>query len=108
MHVNIYDLVHHARTKAFIRFFKTEEELSEYTRANNLRFPKDEAKNGALGFLLRHIDAPIPSTRTYQHPTKGSREGSRDRSLLRRVLGRHSPEAQQRRNPYYNQDFGKN
>ncbi|KAH9985888.1 hypothetical protein BJV74DRAFT_846098 [Russula compacta] len=56
-HVNLVDLVH--GDKMEVRIFETEKELSEYTRAEEKFFPKENARDGGvLRALRRHILAP--------------------------------------------------
>lgn len=53
--VNIYDLTHHRRTGKSFNFFRTLGDLSSYTIEHKLFFPKKQAKQSALKFLLREI-----------------------------------------------------
>lgn len=53
--VNIYDITHHRRTGAPFDFFNTLDDLRSYTQEHKLYFPKDQAKESALRFLLRKI-----------------------------------------------------
>jgi hypothetical protein len=56
-HVNLVDLVEGSKEE--VRIFKTEQELSEYTRRTAKFFPKKYAvDNGILRALLRIILAP--------------------------------------------------
>ncbi|KAH9023979.1 hypothetical protein EDB85DRAFT_1989090 [Lactarius pseudohatsudake] len=60
-HVNLVDLVHGSKQE--VRIFPTEEELSDYTIAENKIFPKEDAKDGGvLRDLRRHIFAPREGT----------------------------------------------
>ena len=60
-HVNLVDLVHGSKKQVTI--FKTEKELSEYTKANEKYFPREEAKDGGvLRALRRHIMRPREDT----------------------------------------------
>ena len=62
-HVNLVDLVHGSKKQVTI--FKTEKELSEYTKANEKYFPREEAKDGGvLRALRRHILQPREDTRS--------------------------------------------
>lgn len=53
--VNIYDITHHRRTGAPFDFFNTLDDLRSYTVENELYFPKHQAKQSALRFLMRQI-----------------------------------------------------
>jgi hypothetical protein len=56
-HVNLVDLVEGSKTE--VRIFKTEQELSEYTRETGKFFPKEDAADGGiLRALRRHILVP--------------------------------------------------
>jgi len=56
-HVNLVDLVEGSKKE--VRIFKTERELSEYTRTEKKFFPKEDAVDGGvLRALRRHILAP--------------------------------------------------
>ena len=56
-HVNLVDLVEGSKKE--VRIFKTEQELSEYTRQTAKFFPKEDAVDGGvLRALRRHILAP--------------------------------------------------
>ncbi|KAI0293597.1 hypothetical protein BC826DRAFT_1015040 [Russula brevipes] len=56
-HVNLVDLVEGNRKE--VRIFKTEEQLSQYTRETRKFFPKENAKDGGvLRALRRHILSP--------------------------------------------------
>lgn len=55
MMVNIYDITHHKRTGAPFDFFNTLEDLRYYTIEEDLIFPKSQAKESALRFLMREI-----------------------------------------------------
>jgi hypothetical protein len=62
-HVNLVDLVHGSKVE--VRIFKTEKELSEYTRATEKYFPREEARDGGvLRALRRQILAPREDTRS--------------------------------------------
>jgi len=63
-HVNLVDLVEGNRKD--VRIFKTEEQLSKYTRETSKFFPKENAKDGGvLRALRRHI----------LHPSAGATSG---------------------------------
>lgn len=53
--VNIYDITHHRRTGAPFDFFNNLHDLRLYTIENELFFPRRQAKDSALRFLLREI-----------------------------------------------------
>ena len=56
------DLVHGSKEEVTI--FKTEKQLSEYTKANKKYFPREEARDGGvLRALRRQIMAPREDTR---------------------------------------------
>ncbi len=56
-HVNLVDLVE--GDKKEVHIFRTEKELSEYTRETGKFFPKEDAADGGvLRALRRHILAP--------------------------------------------------
>lgn len=55
MMVNIYDITHHRRTGAPFDFFHSLHDLRLYTIENELFFPKKQAKESALRFLMREI-----------------------------------------------------
>ncbi|KAH9066265.1 hypothetical protein EDB87DRAFT_1554509, partial [Lactarius vividus] len=56
-HVNLVDLVHGSKEE--VQIFKTEEELSEYTKKTGKYFPKESAVDGGvLRALRRHILSP--------------------------------------------------
>jgi len=58
-HVNIVDLVDTPNTGNPVVVFKSEQDLSEYTKATGKYFPRDNAyAGGVLRFLLRHIENP--------------------------------------------------
>ncbi|KAF8260806.1 hypothetical protein EI94DRAFT_1747555 [Lactarius quietus] len=56
-HVNLVDLVHGSKVE--VRLFKTEKQLSEYTKETEKYFPKESARDGGvLRALRRRILAP--------------------------------------------------
>jgi len=56
-HVNLVDLVH--GSKEDVRIFRTEKELSKYTRGTKKFFPREKAiDGGVLRALRRHILSP--------------------------------------------------
>ncbi|KAH9035570.1 hypothetical protein EDB85DRAFT_1944072 [Lactarius pseudohatsudake] len=60
-HVNLVDLVHGSKEE--VRIFKTEGDLSEYTKKTEKYFPKESAVDGGvLRALRRHILAPREDT----------------------------------------------
>ena len=66
------DLVHGSKEEVTI--FKTEKQLSEYTKATEKYFPKEEARDGGvLRALRRQILAPHEDTRSSR--TNTSRKG---------------------------------
>ncbi|KAH9173557.1 hypothetical protein EDB89DRAFT_1958493 [Lactarius sanguifluus] len=69
-HVNLVDLVHGSKEE--VRIFKTERELSEYTKETEKYFPKESAVDGGvLRALRRHILVPregISSSRRNNGP----------------------------------------
>ena len=62
-HVNLIDLVHGSKVEVTI--FKTEKELSKYTKATEKYFPREEARDGGvLRALRRQIMVPRENTRS--------------------------------------------
>jgi hypothetical protein len=56
-HVNLVDLIEGSKKQ--VQIFKTEQELSEYTKRTAKFFPKENAVDGGvLRALRRHILAP--------------------------------------------------
>ena len=56
-HVNLVDLVHGSKEE--VQLFRTEKELSEYTKGTNKFFPKEDAQDGGvLRALRRRILVP--------------------------------------------------
>jgi hypothetical protein len=55
IHVNIFDLLQHVRTGAVgqVRRFANVKELARYSKRRGRIFPREQAKGGALRFLLR-------------------------------------------------------
>ena len=75
--VNLVDLVHGSKEE--VPIFKTERQLSAYTKETDKFFPKKDARDGGvLRALRRHIFSPRDE-KTRLRRNKGGRKIRRDR-----------------------------